>query len=169
VIPDYRRDSVVRTRTRMKILLKNQTVEESYEYRTISQKDAHALGILMLESYKNTLDYEGETLKDAVSEVSATLNGKYGPFLDECSFLIEDTERILSACIVVHSDEVELPLIAYTMTHPGNANQGMATYLIKKSMNALLDHEYKELYLVVTEGNAAARHLYEKVGFTVWD
>ena len=153
----------------MKVLLQNQTVGNSYEYRTISQKDADALGVLMLDSYKNTIDYEGETLEDAVSEVSATLNGKYGPFLEECSFLIEDAEKILSACIVVHSDEVGLPLIAYTMTCPGHANQGMATYLIKKSMTALFVHGYRELYLVVTEGNAAARHVYEKVGFTVWD
>lgn len=160
---------MVRVRIKLKVLLQDQAVEKSYEYRTISKKDADVLGVLMLESYKNTIDYEGETLEDAVSEVSATLNGKYGPFLEQCSFLIEDTERILSACIVVYSDEVELPLIAYTMTYPGNANHGMATYLIKKSMNALLVHGYKGLYLVVTEGNAAARHIYEKVGFTAWD
>ncbi len=152
-------------RIRMKLLLKRQDFKKYWKCRTISQKDAELLGVLMLESYRDTIDYEGETLEDAVSEVGATLDGKYGLFLEECSFLIEKKGKALSACIVVLSAEIKLPLLAYVMTHPRTQNQGMATFLIGKSINALIIQGYEELYLAVTKGNTAAQHIYEKMGF----
>ncbi|MCK4304359.1 MAG: GNAT family N-acetyltransferase [Candidatus Eisenbacteria sp.] len=51
------------------------------------------------------------------------------------------------------------------MTRPEFQNRGLATFLIKESINALLDQGHAALYLVVTEGKVAAQHLYEKVGF----
>lgn len=152
-------------RIRMKLLLKEQSFNNVWQYRTILRKDVHSLGVLMLEAYQGTIDYEGETLEDAVREVQATIDGKYGPFLNECSFLIEEGERILSACMVAWSERMQLPLLAYSMTHPAVRSQGMATFLIKKSINALHAKRYKEIYLVVTEGNEAAQHLYKKIGF----
>ncbi len=59
----------------------------------------------------------------------------------------------------------EKPLLAYSMTHPDFKSRGMATYLLKSAINALLTFGYKELFLVVTDGNAPAQHVYEKVGF----
>lgn len=155
------------TRIKMKMLVKKQKCEKLWNARTISQADVPFLGVLMLESYKGTIDYEGETLKDAVEEVGATLKGKYGPFLRHCSFLIEEKGRILSTSLVVWSEKMNLPLLVYIMTHPDSANQGMATFLLKKSINALHTDGYKELCLVVTEGNTAAQHIYEKMGFQV--
>lgn len=152
-------------RIKMKLLLKKQNFKKNWKYRTISQKDIRPLGTLMLESYRDTIDYEGETLEDAVKEVCATLHGKYGLFMEQCSFLIEESGQILSACIVVWSEQPKLPLIAYTMTHPGCQSQGMAAFLLKKSITSLFAQGYKEAYLVVTRGNTAAHHLYEKIGF----
>lgn len=152
----------------MNLFLRKQEFEKLWNFRNISQRDINPLGVLMLESYKGTIDYEGETLEDAVAEVRATFNGKYGPLLEHCSFLIEDLEEkghILSATIVVWSGQMQHPLLAYTMTLPDSAHQGMATFLIKTSINALLTHGHRELYLVVTEGNTAALKLYEKLGF----
>ena len=152
-------------RIKMNLRLKKQSFDNVWQYRTILKSDVHSLGVLMLEAYQGTIDYEGETLQDAVSEVQATIDGKYGLFLNECSFLIEEGERILSACMVTWSERMQLPLLAYSMTHPAVKNQGMATFLIKKSINALHAQRYREVYLVVTEGNEAAQHLYKKIGF----
>jgi len=153
----------------MKLLLKEQEFEESWSYRNISDKDIRSLGILMWESYQGTIDYEGETLEDAILEIHETINGKYGPLLERCSFFIEENGQALSACLMTWSEEMKLPLLAFSMTHPDFKNQGMGTFLLKKGINALLIQGHKELYLVVTEGNIAARHLYEKIGFQIFE
>lgn len=152
----------------MKLFLKKQEFKKSLCCRNISEKDIDSLGVLMLESYRCTIDYDGENLEDANSEIQSTLNGKYGPLLEQCSFLKEKNGQILSACIVTWSEDVKLPLLAFSMTHPDSKNKGIATFLLKKSINALLAQGYKELYLVVTKNNIAAHHLYEKIGFRVF-
>jgi predicted GNAT family acetyltransferase len=152
------------TRIKMKLVLKRFKPPKSWDYRIISIQDIPALGELMLTAYKGTIDYEGETVEDAISEIQNTLQGKYGLFLNECSFLIEG-DTILSACLVVLSDHMKAPLLVYSMTCPTTQNQGMATFLIKQCCNALLAKGYHELYLVVTQGNAAAQHVYQKIGF----
>jgi RimJ/RimL family protein N-acetyltransferase len=148
----------------MKLVLTWSNPAESWDCRTISTQDIPALGELMVAAYKGTIDYEGETLEDALSEIQDTLQGKYGSFLHDCSFLIEG-DITLSACIVVLSDHMKAPLLAYSMTHPTAQNQGMATFLIKQCCNTLLAKGYHELYLVVTQGNTAAQHVYQKIGF----
>ena len=156
---------MAKSRIKMKLRLQEQDFEKVFQCRTVSQNDTPSLGALMLASFYNTIDYEGETLEDAVQEVRETLNGKYGPFLENCSFLIEEKGLPLSAVLTVYSLEMGIPLIAYTITDPDYANQGMATFLLKKSVTALLASGYKEVFLVVTEGNASAYHVYEKLGF----
>ena len=156
---------MVKNRVRMKLVLEKQKVTRRDNIRNISNEDAHLLGSLMLDAYKDTIDYEGESLEDAVSEVQATLNGKYGPFLEKSSFLAEKDGKAISLSIVTRFGEVKNPLLAFSMTHPEYKNQGFASYLLKRTINALLDDDFNELYLVVTEGNKPALHLFKKMGF----
>ena len=153
----------------MKLSLTNQDFKRSWSCRNISKNDIHSLGKLMLESYRDTIDYEGEGLEEAISEVRATISGKYGRFLEQCSFIIEENGQPLSACMITWYEEMEAPLVSFTMTYPDFKNLGMAGFLLQKSINALLDQGYKELCLAVTEGNTAARHLYEKIGFQAFE
>jgi ribosomal protein S18 acetylase RimI-like enzyme len=150
----------------MKLPLRKQRIENLWKSRNISETDVRALAELMLEAYKGTVDYEGETLEDAISEVQGTINGKYGPFLQKCSFIIEENMKAISASMVTWSDTMDMPLLAFSMTLPIYRNRGMATFLLKKSMNALIGEGYSQIYLVVTETNIPAKHLYEKIGFT---
>ncbi|UCE36447.1 MAG: GNAT family N-acetyltransferase [Thermoplasmata archaeon] len=152
-------------RIRMCLALKKQEISETWNARNISKEDIRILGSLMLNAYKGTIDYDGESIEDAISEIKATLNGKYGPFMEKCSFLMEESQKGISAIIVTWFDELKKPLLAFSMTHQEYKNQGFGTYLLKKSINALLDEDYHELYLVVTDGNMPALHLYEKMGF----
>lgn len=149
----------------MCLTLERQEISEKWNARNISKGDTHILGSLMLNAYKGTIDYAGENIEDAISEIQASLNGKYGPFMDKCSFLIERDGKVISASIITWFDEVKKPLLAFSMTHPNFKNQGFGTYLLKKSINALLDDGNHELYLVVTDGNMPAQHLFEKMGF----
>jgi GNAT superfamily N-acetyltransferase len=149
----------------MKMKLSRRPLKGAWLFRPISKGDVEALGGLMFEAYRGTIDYEGETLEEAVEEVCAVLAGTYGPFLEDCSYVIEDEGKMLSASMVVLSDEVNAPLLAFSMTHPAHKRNGMAEFLLKASINRLLDAEHQELYLVVTEGNTGAVRLYEKLGF----
>ena len=149
----------------MKMRLERQAVDEGWPARLLSIDDAESLGHLMLEAFRGAIDYEGETLADSIAEVKDTLNGKYGTFLDRCSFLIAKDSEAVSAVIVTFFEEVALPLLAFAMTHPDFRNQDMSSNLIKRSINALIDEGYDEAYLVVTEGNAPAIHMAEKIGF----
>ena len=156
---------MIKDRVRMNLVLEKQKVIHKENIRNISNKDTHILGSLMLNAYRGTIDYDGESLDDAISEVQATLEGKYGPFLEKCSFLIEEDKKAISASIITWFDEVKKPFLAFLMTHPKYKNQGHGTYLLKRSINVLLDDGYKELYLVVTNGNRPAQHLFKKMGF----
>ncbi|GHO62118.1 hypothetical protein KSC_010100 [Ktedonobacter sp. SOSP1-52] len=53
------------------------------------------------------------------------------------------------------------------MTQPDAKGKGIATFLLKKSINALLTQSEKELVLFVTVGNDAAQHIYQKLGFQI--
>ena len=152
-------------RIRMRLALERQDISEDWDVRGFSMEDVSVLGSLMLNSYKGTIDYEGETLDEAISEIEATLNGKYGAFLDSCSFLAEINENAVSAIIITWFEDIRKPLLSFSMTHPEYQNQGLGTYLLKKSINALMDNGYHELHLVVTDGNKPAQHLYRKIGF----
>jgi len=150
----------------MKVLLTDQALLSTpWLCRTITPADTQALGQLMALAYRGTIDDAGETLDDALKEVQAMIGGKYGPLLAACSFLIEADGQAIAACLI--SLWQQAPLVADLITHPSWKNQGLGTFLLRKSMQALWSEGYKELYLFVTLGNAGAQHIYEKLGFVV--
>ena len=149
----------------MTLLLREQKFEKSWHCRIVSEEDIALLGRLMYESYRDTIDYEGETLEDALAEIRSTIHGQYGTFMANCSFVIERQGEAASACLISWSQEFHKPFLTYSMTHPTSKNQGRGTFLLKKSINTLLDQGYQELTLVVTEGNIPAQRLYQKLGF----
>lgn len=155
----------------MRNSLIKQPVTATWNARAISQRDGEVLGALMYDAYHDTIDDEGETPREAQTEIEATLNGKYGPFLGACSFMIEEQGRALGASIITDwTDErtgKRQPLLAFLMTAPEAMGRGMATYLLSKSINALLAAGERELVLFVTVDNEAAVHIYQKLGFAV--
>ena len=155
------------TRYKMKLRLAEQTSSRSWPCRPISPADAQALGHLMIEAYRGTIDYEGETVEQAIEEVQGMLSNKYGAFMPASSFLIEAEGRPIAACLI--SLWQAAPLVTDLMTHPDYQGQGLGTFLLRQSINALHAQGYEELYLFVTAGNDGAQHLYEKLGFVIVD
>ncbi|MBS1963678.1 MAG: GNAT family N-acetyltransferase [Bdellovibrionales bacterium] len=132
-------------------------------FRNVSVEDAEALGPLMDRAYTNTIDWERETPEQCVEEMRGTLTGKYGPFLDRASFLIETEGRIVSASLVTLYKE--MPLLAFSMTDPDFQGRGYGRFLIERSLSALFAAASPALYLAVTEGNSSAQRLYARLGF----
>lgn len=152
----------------MKIRLLPQQSDCRWPSRPVTEQDIAALGSLLLAAYQHTVDYHGETLQEATAAVHNAIAGQYGTFLPQCSFLIAHEETILSACIAIWVKEWQAPLLMMCMTHPQYQRQGMATCLLKQSMNALYDQGYLELHLVVTQGNEPAERLFERLGFQAY-
>lgn len=152
-------------RHKMRLALTPQEVAPRWPARTIAPADAEALGALMYAAYHGTIDDEGETPEESAAEMRRTLEGQYGALLQSCSFVIEHDRRMLAATIV--TEWRDAPLLAFAMTRPEAQGRGMAAFLIRRSINALLADGHTELLLAVTEGNTPAQHLYEKLGFRV--
>ncbi len=125
--------------------------------------DIAILAQLMDESYRGTIDHEGETIEQCADEMRGALSGKYGPYISEASFLKEANGLAMSACLVTRWKEK--PLIAFTMTSPSFQRKGLSKTLIEKSVDSLAKMGEPVLYLVVTDGNTAAKNLYSKMGF----
>jgi GNAT superfamily N-acetyltransferase len=149
----------------MKLQLTRQEVAASWECRPVRASDRQDLAILLYAAFRGTVDDEGETFSDALAEIDRTLAGAYGDLLFSCSFVIERGEFLASACLVVRSDPHGTPLVAFSMTRPDGQRQGMARFLLQRSIDALLDRGHERLTLIVTEGNAPAQHLYASLGF----
>ena len=147
----------------MKLNLKKQRTRIS-KIRSVGLNDIDPLARLMLESYRGTIDYHDETIDDARKELQKIFDGENGPLIEDCSYVIEEKNTIISATIIILFNKIDKPLLSFSMTHPSYKNQGYSTDLIKHSINSLIENGYDELFLVVTEGNEPAQHLYEKLG-----
>lgn len=145
--------------------IERQTIDSSFDARTISKTDYQSLGNLMLEAYRGTVDYDGESLEDSIGEIKGTLEGKYGTLIGPASYVIEENGVSAAAVIFTINEKEKMPLLTFAMTDPAYKNKGMSKYLIRKSLNSLLDLGYKECFLVVTDGNQPAQSMYEKMGF----
>jgi ribosomal protein S18 acetylase RimI-like enzyme len=137
----------------------------SWESRTLRPSDREGLAILLYAAFRGTIDDEGETFADAVAEIDRTFAGGYGDLLFDCSFVIERGEFLASACLIGQSDPKAAPLVVFSMTRPEAQRQGLARFLLRRAINALVDRGHDRLRLIVTEGNAPAQRLYASLGF----
>lgn len=133
--------------------------------RSLRPDDGVALGPLMYEAYKGTEDYEGESLEDAVEEMSRTLSGKYGPVLWDLSFVLERKGIPVGAVIVTKYGDEGIPLIAFTFTHPDFKRTGIAARMMRVTLSEAGRKGFPKLRLYVNPQNIPAVTLYKKLGF----
>jgi ribosomal protein S18 acetylase RimI-like enzyme len=157
---------------KQRIFLRRSTQIESGEapsglrlLRTGDPRESAALGELLYESYRGTIDDEGEDLSDALEESRSCLAGKYGPVLAEASFVIEDDEQLLAAIVVTAFPALDAPLIAYVMCRPEAQRRGYARALVRQSLGALHAAGIPQVGLFVTQQNEPAMQLYLALGF----
>lgn len=126
-------------------------------------RDLQDLGALMFRAYTGTVDDDGGTPEDAQAEVLKTFAGAYGAFDAEHSSVAERAGTLVSATLVTRWQS--RPFVAFTMTDPAFARQGLARATLERSMQLLRQDGETELRLVVTLENEGARLLYESLGF----
>lgn len=121
------------------------------------------IGRVLLAAYRGTVDDGGEDEPGAIREVDGTMEGEYGPFLPEASFVVTSRGRIVGASLVTMFES--RPFIAHVVVHPDAQRRAIGASLITASGNALLSAGQTELHLFVTEANEPAVALYRKLGF----
>ncbi|MGB5944710.1 MAG: GNAT family N-acetyltransferase [Paenisporosarcina sp.] len=155
--------TVGKSRITMTCKLEEQLFSATYLLKSITQQDITKVAATMLEAYEGTVDQQEETLQEAILEVEKIINDGYGPFIAEASYWIEmNDEAAAVICINLWNKK---PLITEIYTGKKFLHQGMASTLIRASMDRLTRMGYDELALNVTAENSNALQLYEKLGF----
>jgi L-amino acid N-acyltransferase YncA len=135
-------------------------------FRAAQPTDAQVLGELMLDAYKGTIDYDDETLDDAVNEVQAYLAGERGgQALLSVSRLAFEGSVPVSACLAGDWHERQCPMIAYVMTRAQWKNLGVGQQVLCAVLQALRDQGHREVRAVITEGNTPSERLFGRLGF----
>ena len=137
-----------------------------FQIRTVQTEDALLLAELMIDAYRGTIDYDGETLDDALSEVNAFLAGERGgqPWL-HMSFLAFANSNLVGACLISEWQERQLPIIAYLMTGASWKNHGIGRQLLFRALREIRKKGYSEVRAIITEGNKPSENLFLKLGF----
>ena len=133
------------------------------DVRAVTALDAPALGLLAFTAYRGTVDDEAETLDEHVAEMTATIAGRYGPWLASASRLVRPPEQpVASAVLVTWWDD--LPFLAFCLTRPDAQRRGLGAALISGAARSLEASGHRQVQLAVSRANPAVR-LYERLGF----
>ncbi len=139
---------------------------ETTRFRNPADADTAVLAGLMMDSYIGTIDYDGETLQDAVKEVEGYFASKTGQALLDCSWLCLSGEELASACLVALRPDRPGPSISYLMTRSRWKNKGMATIVLDKALGSITDQGHKKVHAFITEGNRPSEAIFNHFGFT---
>jgi RimJ/RimL family protein N-acetyltransferase len=130
--------------------------------RAPTADDRHGLASLMMDAYVGTIDYEGETLDQALEEVAGYFDSEA---LLEVSWVAVTQGTVQSAVLV--SMAAGVPLVGYVMTRAEMKNQGVASGLLDMSVEAIWDAGYGELRAFITDGNVPSEIIFKRAGFEV--
>ncbi len=145
--------------------LTQQHNEALYVTHPIQLEDLHELGQAMLDAFTDTIDYKGESLEDLIDELGSVIDGEFGPFINEASFAIKEAGMVIGTIMInIYKGE---PLVSEIFTRKANTGKGVAAFLLRKSIQSLLDHGHERLVLYVHPSNIGAISLYRKIGFSV--
>ena len=144
----------------------SQAVHPDVQLRAAQASDLSILADLMIDAYRGTIDYDDETIEDAINEVQAYLDGLRGgvPMLDVSRVAFRQGV-LVSACLAAKWDQRRQPIIAYLMTRTNAKRRGLAKYLLTSVLREIQAAGHAEVRAVITEGNTASERLFINLGF----
>ena len=137
----------------------------SLRVRQLSHDDIDQIGTLLQRAYSGGPDNLHPDLAGWRAEVRAILDGRFGPFIPECSFVAEHTlDRFhLAGSIMAHLER-NVPRIHHLAVAPSFRHVGLGQYLELKTMQRLQELGHSTVILYVTLG-IPAFNLYHRLGF----
>ncbi|MEX2251053.1 MAG: hypothetical protein WD895_03145, partial [Acidimicrobiia bacterium] len=115
------------------------------EIRSPSSADVDGLSQLMLDAYVGTIDYDGESIGDARTEIEEYFSSE--PIL-ECSRVVEIGGEVAAATLVSLWDGS--PLIAYVMTRSLRKGQGLARLVLVAALDCLARTSNRQVNAFIT-------------------
>ncbi|WP_407854507.1 GNAT family N-acetyltransferase [Burkholderia gladioli] len=144
----------------------HRSVTLSASSRRIQSNDVSALGLLFCAAFQGTIDEAGQTEAQYALKASAILGGRYGEWIAEASWAVEQPDGLLSACLVCNYKPYGCPVIAAVATAPASKRAGAAGTLLDAAMAALAALGHFECCAMITKGNLASERLFESRGFS---
>lgn len=146
------------------------SVTPGYRMRPISPGDIPALGRVYFEAYEPGIACD--TLEEAIEDIQASLDGVYGPWWSQASFVCLRDDRIVAAVMTVRRALWEgtpsCPFIIELFTARAHRRQGLARLLLTRCIRVVEDAGEEAVALRVAAKNRSARRLYESLGFERW-
>jgi RimJ/RimL family protein N-acetyltransferase len=141
-------------------------IPAEFVIRVVEPADLSPLAELMLEAYRNTIDYEGEGLTEAIEEVQRYFSpiSEDPPLLGH-SVLVSTASTLHCACLVKQWHRRQCPLVGYVMCHPAWKRRHLAVLALAESLRRLKEAGFSQVRAVITEGNVASEQLFLRAGF----
>lgn len=128
--------------------------------RPVTEADAADLASLMLDAYRNTIDYEDEDLDDAIAEVGSYL-GRGQPLLEMSRVAVENGE-IVSGVLLSQTEDG--PFIDYVMTRASHKTRGLGALVTSHALTALAGAGHHKVIFYITDGNEPSERLFASLG-----
>ncbi|HLQ29930.1 MAG TPA: GNAT family N-acetyltransferase [Ktedonobacteraceae bacterium] len=137
----------------------------SLRVRQMAYDDGDQIGILLQRAYSGGPDNLHPDLTGWRAEARAVLEGRFGPFIPECSFVTEHSlDRFnLAGSIMAHLER-GVARIRHLAVAPSFRHVGLGQLLAVKTMQHLHELGYSMVILYVTLGVPAV-NLYHRLGF----
>lgn len=141
-----------------------------YAVRPCRRSDTEALGRLYFDAYEPGMACA--TVEEAVADIRASFEGEYGPLWPAASPVLHHQSNLVAAVLTVRrapwDDTPDCPFIIELFTAPAFRRRGLARELVNRCLAAAAHEAEPAVALRVGADNAAARTLYESLGFRVW-
>ena len=135
-------------------------------WRNPSIADKQILAELMLDSYRDTIDYDGETIEDALNELGSYFSQQLkDPTWLDSSWLGFMGNKLACASLVGFWKDRNSPLISYVMTASHWKGKRLATLAVSRALQSLAENNYTEVCAVITEGNLPSERIFTRIGF----
>lgn len=131
--------------------------------RNPTPDDVGSLAELMLDAYLSTIDYDGETMVEALAETDALFYGGSGELLPSCSWVVVAAEGMLAASLATRWQGQ--PLIAYVLTRAVHKKRGLGKMVLHRSLLTLQEQGESQVRAFITEGNTPSERLFARFGF----
>jgi GNAT superfamily N-acetyltransferase len=133
--------------------------------RPPSPTDTQALGALLLDAYRGTIDYEGEDLEASVAVARDFFSGgSNAPDLSSSVVALRGSEPA-AVCLVAWWQARACPFVSYIATRPEDKGHGLGRFLLHESLRRLSRGRHAEVLAVITRGNTASEALFRTLGF----
>ena len=127
--------------------------------------DAEAVGRLLLDAYKGTIDDEGEDLPAAVAVARGYFAGENGRVLSELSVGAWRGPSLVAICAAAWLDLRGCPFVAYVATASEAKRQGVGRLVLAETIRRAGRDGHREIRAFITMGNKPSEQLFAGLGF----